>query len=300
MHKTSCFGYFFWYHSSRSLWSAVPRFLLSHLSTLVGWFSYTEGMPVGQSAPTHHLCSPLWISALPDDWKHFISLHTLTHYSLSPTSIISLQMQGKVIYSIPHAIYQWFSLFTTRPVPLAFLLLLMHLRKHYIFVHCFLLGLQFFFSPNSYKHLWFSCVSCSIIPASWVVPIQPSNNFHMTLLPYCSSQGPNSDFLVTLTLVSFYFSLHHHQRQVLLLSLSTWFARKLPSAEFNKLPDSVSRPFSPQTPWQFMYLAHSRAQPSTVRLKEGCRFVILKQKQRPLSHHALAQPRSLQGRTAEL
>lgn len=104
-------------------------------------------MSVGQSAPTHPLCSPLWTSALPDTWKHFISLHTLTHCGLSSTSIISLLLQGKLIWSITDVTYQCFSLLTIRPVPLAFLLLLRHLRKQYIFVHCFFVGFGFFPPP---------------------------------------------------------------------------------------------------------------------------------------------------------
>lgn len=151
-------------------------------------------MPSRQIAPTHLQCSLLWISSLPDNWKHFISLSTITHSSLSFSQSLVDRWTEKAfkVFLMPsinglpveHQTSSTGLPFTTNG-----------LTK--VLSVCSLWD----FFPNSYKILCFLFISCSTIPVSWAVQIQLSDISH-DVTPFLLFQGPNSYFLVTLTIVS--------------------------------------------------------------------------------------------------
>lgn len=131
---------------------------------------------------------------------------------------------------------------------------LYYLRKCCLFVH---------FPPSSYKLLCFCLFLCST--ASWAAWIHLSITSHTTFLSHCSSPGPHSHSLLTLTSVVAFCPL-----LILQLGLSTCFVRKLPSAQYRNLPDSLSlHVLSQQTLGQFIYLAPTKSQPSTRKLQTG-------------------------------
>lgn len=137
------------------------------------------------------------------------------------------------------------------PVPLAFLVLF---KK--------MLSFCPFFPPIP-TNCFAKFVSCSIF--SWAAWIHLSITFHTTLLS--PSPGPHSHSLLSLTSVVAFCPL-----LILQLGLSTCFVRKLPSAHYRNLPDSLSLDvLSQQTLGQFIYLTTTKSQPSTRELQIGYR-----------------------------
>lgn len=124
-----------------------------------------------------------------------------------------------------------------------------------------------FSPPNCYKHLYFFLVALYAIPelykSSFPIIFTLVCIWDFLLFPGTKLQFPGhfdlSHFLPFTSLPS---------GQVLLLGLFIYFARKVPPAHFTTLPDYFLTFLSSQTPGQFLFLAVTAAQASTVKLEK--------------------------------